>query len=140
MQRLGNSSWSRSLNALSAFSLVLTFVFASSTNLHAQDKTTKPKPNGVGDGPEYMKRYISKWKSKKVIVSATPIKTIPAGDLYKVATCSLVMRDHATGGTFPTELYIRYGFGRDRDRIIRFVPFTTEKHDDLLLNFVLKVE
>ena len=50
------------------------------------------------------------------------------------------MRDLATGGTFGTELYVRYGFGRGRDRVIRFVTFTTEEHKDLLLKFVLAVD
>jgi len=40
-----------------------------------------------------MKRYIADKKSKKLIVSSTSIKTLPAGDLYKVVTASLVKRD-----------------------------------------------
>ena len=96
--------------------------------------------DGVGEGPAYIKRYISIGKSKGLIVSATPTKTPQAGKLYKVATTSLVLKNQETGGTYRTELYVRYGFGRGRDRIIRFEPYTKEQHKDLLLKFTLDVD
>ena len=93
----------------------------------------------IDDGVKYLKWYTALLKSKNLIASASAIKTPKAGKLYKVATSRMEFRKKE-GGTYQVDVYARYGFGRGRNRVIRFEPHTTEEHKDMLIEFVQKVD
>ena len=95
--------------------------------------------DNIDDGVKYLKRYTALLKSKNLIASASAIRTPKAGKLYKVATSRMEFRKKE-GGTYQVDVYVRYGFGRGRNRVIRFEPHTTEEHKDMLIEFVQKVD